>query len=150
MSEPKFLDGLTNMVGNRVQLASFPRSGNSFLRRILEQITGVFTGSDFTLRDALPLQHQGLLGEQTFGDNSIWVTKSHYPWMQMSHAPFAVEKVICIARNPIDVIPSFCSLSYLQSHTLEPDRPWSTFVYWTTLVPWINNQWVAYHNWVRE
>lgn len=31
--ETKFLDGKVNMMGNRVLLASFPRSGNSFLRK---------------------------------------------------------------------------------------------------------------------
>jgi len=57
------------MKGNVVCLASFPRSGNSFLRKLLETITGVFTGSDFSIRDTLPLQHQGMLGEQVFGDD---------------------------------------------------------------------------------
>jgi hypothetical protein len=61
--DPLFLDSMVNMSGNRVQLASFPRSGNSFLRKVLEQITGVYTGSDFHMRDTLPLQHSGLLGE---------------------------------------------------------------------------------------
>ena len=42
----KFLDEKTSMVGNRIAFASFPRSGNSFLRKILESVTGVFTGSD--------------------------------------------------------------------------------------------------------
>ena len=30
----------------RVLLASYPRSGNSFLRRLLESLTGIVTGSD--------------------------------------------------------------------------------------------------------
>lgn len=80
--QSKFLDSKVDMTGNRVVLASFPRSGNSFLRKIIEQITGVFSGSDFHMKDCLPLQQQGLLGEQTFGDNSIWITKSHYPFVQ--------------------------------------------------------------------
>lgn len=32
----KFLDKKNNMIGNRVALASFPRTGNSFLRRVVE------------------------------------------------------------------------------------------------------------------
>ena len=53
--EYKFLDSTVSMIGNRVAFASFPRSGNSFLRRMIEQITGVFTGSDVPMKDCLPL-----------------------------------------------------------------------------------------------
>lgn len=45
----KFLDSKVNMIGNRVCFASFPRTGNTLLRKILESITGVFTGSDMPL-----------------------------------------------------------------------------------------------------
>lgn len=45
----KFLDSEVSMIGNRVAFASYPRTGNSFLRKILENITGVFTGSDMPL-----------------------------------------------------------------------------------------------------
>jgi hypothetical protein len=49
----KFLDSKVNMAGNRVAFASYPRTGNSFLRKILENITGVFTGSDMPLFKSL-------------------------------------------------------------------------------------------------
>jgi hypothetical protein len=55
--EPKFLDKKVDMIGNRIQMASFPRSGKSFLRKLIEQITGVITGSDFHIREVLNLQH---------------------------------------------------------------------------------------------
>ena len=42
------------MNGNRVAFTSYPRSGNSFLRKILEQVTGVFTGSDLSLDQVIP------------------------------------------------------------------------------------------------
>ena len=45
----KFLDSKISMMGNRVAFTSYPRTGNSFLRKILENITGVFTGSDMPL-----------------------------------------------------------------------------------------------------
>ncbi len=50
----KFLDEQTPMDGNRVAFTSYPRSGNSFLRKILEQVTGVFTGSDLSLDQVIP------------------------------------------------------------------------------------------------
>lgn len=37
------------MNGNRVAFATFPRVGNSFLRKIIESVSGVFTGSDMPL-----------------------------------------------------------------------------------------------------
>jgi hypothetical protein len=55
-NEIKFLDKKCDLIGNRVTLATYPRTGNSFLRKILEQITGVFTGSDMSLNLTITLQ----------------------------------------------------------------------------------------------
>ena len=44
----RVLDG-QDMHGNMVAFQSFPRSGNSMLRRLLETITGIYTGSDMML-----------------------------------------------------------------------------------------------------
>ena len=137
------------MSGNRVHLASFPRSGNSFLRKILEQITGIYTGSDFHMRDALPLQHSGLLGEQVYGGNSVWVTKSHYPLLQMGHAQMEVDKVICIVRNPTDVLPSYANLFATVSHTQTLQQEWSEIKCWPKFVKALIKDWNEYHNRLR-
>ena len=63
--------------GNRVTLASFMRSGNTFLKRFLERITGITTGSEFKF-DTL-LQMVGLLGEGHCSTDRVWITKSHAP-----------------------------------------------------------------------
>lgn len=44
----RFLDN-TEIKGDRVCFASYPRVGNTFLRRCLEHVTGVTTGSDMHL-----------------------------------------------------------------------------------------------------
>ena len=44
----RFLDG-EDMKGNTLSLSSFPRTGNSFMRRFIEEISGIFTGSDMVL-----------------------------------------------------------------------------------------------------
>jgi len=44
----RYLDGALNSA-NKVALQSFPRSGNTFLRKFFELLTGVETGSDNTL-----------------------------------------------------------------------------------------------------
>jgi len=58
-----------------------PRTGNSFLRRILELITGVYTGSDMQIKLTLQGVFAGrLAGEETVShDNLVWVTKTHWP-----------------------------------------------------------------------
>ena len=53
--EYRFLDGQPNL-GNKVAFASWPRSGNSFLRRYLELMTGIATGADNTLHINVHLQ----------------------------------------------------------------------------------------------
>ena len=56
------------------------RTGNTFLRRILELVTGVYTGSDMNLLLTLHLIGGNLAGEETVPeDNLCWVTKTHWP-----------------------------------------------------------------------
>ena len=49
-----FLDGQPNK-SNKVALASFPRSGNTFLRKYCEMLTGIHTGSDFNIETDMAL-----------------------------------------------------------------------------------------------
>ena len=43
--EPKYLD-VSKPHDSKVCIATFPRSGNTFIRKALETITGITTGSD--------------------------------------------------------------------------------------------------------
>ena len=53
----------------------------------------------------------GLLGQNiTCDSNRVWITKTHYPQDIPGSAQFKAHKMIVIARNPIDVIPSFANL----------------------------------------
>jgi hypothetical protein len=45
----KFLDGSKIPEGNKIAFNTFPRSGNTLLRRCLEQVTGIATGSNMPL-----------------------------------------------------------------------------------------------------
>ena len=42
----RFFDNKVDLTGNRIGMASFPRSGNSFLRKFLESIFGITTGGE--------------------------------------------------------------------------------------------------------
>ena len=52
--EFRFLDR-SSIRNKKVGITSFPRSGNSFLRRYIEQITGVTTGSSFDIHASTSL-----------------------------------------------------------------------------------------------
>jgi hypothetical protein len=45
----RFLDGGICLDDEKVALCSFPRSGNSYLRRLIESCTGIATGSSNSL-----------------------------------------------------------------------------------------------------
>lgn len=74
----RFLDR-EKPLGQKVSFVSFPRSGNSFMRKYLDKLTGVTTGSDNPIACNTPLLMSGSKGEFIV-DDTVWVTKSHYPW----------------------------------------------------------------------
>lgn len=82
--EFRYLDGESNP-SNKVAFCSWPRSGNSFLRKYLELLTGIATGADNTLHCEVMSQMQGFKGEYIV-DDTIWVAKTHSPWI-MPEAP---------------------------------------------------------------
>ena len=57
-----FLDGEPNY-SNKIAFQSFPRSGNSFLRKYFQLLSGIPTGSDNSLHSDTILQMQGMKGE---------------------------------------------------------------------------------------
>ena len=79
--------------GPTIALASFPGSGNSWVRELLETATGVYTGSIYCDKSYIA---NGMIGEgvQT---NNVLVIKTHGSKLQ-------VKKAICIIRNPFDAI----------------------------------------------
>ena len=100
---PTFLNG--QPFGNKVAYTSYSRSGNTFFRKYLEQIGGIFTGSDGDLNYALHycLQFNGFSGECMVNDD-VWFVKTHYPLGK--EVPFKANKVILCVRNPLDVVTS--------------------------------------------
>ena len=114
-NEPvRFLDDSVDMNGNKVGLTSFPRSGNSFMKKFLEQITGITTGCE--IKRDITLQCAGLMGEGHSADNRVWISKSHHPIAFKRHKtdtfcdPMPVNRQIFLMRSPID---NFISLFLL-------------------------------------
>lgn len=93
--------------GNHVGFLSYPRSGNSFLRKYLSNITGIQTGSDMGMDKGLHVHQMfaEFLGEHIV-DDSVWIKKSHDPMLLPGSLVNKVNKVICCVRNPYDVFVS--------------------------------------------
>lgn len=109
----RFLDG-EDLGDQHVCFCSIPRSGNSFLRCFIEEVTGTLTGSDLNINWMMQLQVSGLAGESNLSTqgNNVFITKTHWP----GESPFGAEKfysnkVFCIVRNPYDVMYSAMNLT---------------------------------------
>lgn len=90
------------------------------LRRLMEQMTGCYTGATVRLHTSTSLQVMGLAGEEII-DDRVWVIKAHHPGLMPGVIPFDSHKVICCIRNPIDVFVSFATLVNTLSHTAQPE-----------------------------
>ncbi|RLN31597.1 hypothetical protein BBJ28_00024454 [Nothophytophthora sp. Chile5] len=102
--------------GERVAIVSYPRSGNSLMRGLLEKVTGVYTGCDTRPDRALSkeLQQYGMKGEGVV-DESVWFVKTHFP-ERVGWKPFPVKKAILVVRNPWDAIDSYFNMTLTNTH----------------------------------
>ena len=116
-----------------IVLASYPRSGNTLLRTLLERTTLCVTGSDTrpdrTLSKALALQHN-LVGEGVvrpsslhpiYSHPSVGVVKTHWP-ERSGCLPYNCRRVILLVRNPYDAIDSYWNLCVTNTHTETVDE----------------------------
>ena len=85
-------------------LASYPGSGSTITRLLIEMTTGVWTGSiygDESLFTSLP---HPFCGEMT--DQNVIAIKSHGPWEGQPTVEFAMRAILML-RSPFDAIPSY-------------------------------------------
>ncbi|CAI2363576.1 unnamed protein product [Moneuplotes crassus] len=113
LEEPKYL---SKNDFEKVVLTSYPRSGNTLLRKYLEDITGIITGSDCDVKRRLnsDLVEMGMSGEGRT-NHSIWVAKSHYP-ERYGASKFMANKCILLVRNPLDAIISLFNMIATGTH----------------------------------
>ena len=105
---------------NHVGFTSFARSGNAFLRRYIEQITGVVTGSTLTLHMATAVQIMSMKGEYV-ADDSVWIARGHHPLINPASLSFKANKTFCCVRNPLDVFQSYADFNNTLSHGTKPN-----------------------------
>eukprot|EP00421_Protoceratium_reticulatum_P019021 CAMPEP_0168392112 /NCGR_PEP_ID=MMETSP0228-20121227/18331_1 /TAXON_ID=133427 /ORGANISM="Protoceratium reticulatum, Strain CCCM 535 (=CCMP 1889)" /LENGTH=379 /DNA_ID=CAMNT_0008405445 /DNA_START=1 /DNA_END=1137 /DNA_ORIENTATION=+ len=99
-------------------LASFPCSGNTWLRVILESTTSIYTGSMYYDEDLIAA---GLRGEGYSSPSKVLGTKTHMPLYSPHHEVACANcRAVVLLRHPLDT-----ALSYVQykaggrSHDLE-------------------------------
>lgn len=105
-----------------IGLVSYPRSGNTLLRKYLEETTKICTGSDSNLKRKLvrDLRDKGMYGEG-ITDSRVWVVKSHYPERREPKI-FKANKIILLVRNPLDAIVSLFNMNATSSHNYSISR----------------------------
>lgn len=103
-----------------IALVSYPRSGNSMLRGMLEQHYGIYTGSDTrpdrTLSRALRDQW-GMAGEGVVDQRLVHVVKSHWP-ERRGWCPVKADRAILVVRNPFDAMDSYFNMCLTNTHHL--------------------------------
>lgn len=97
----RFLDGRKRGI---VALASFPGSGNTWVRTLLEKATGICSGS-YTCD--MSLRYAGFTGEGIQSPNVV-VVKTHQvaPHWGDGKSSFKFSSAIVIVRNPLDALVS--------------------------------------------
>ena len=122
--------------GPVVALASYPGSGNSWVRQLLESSTGVYTGTVYCDKSYIEV---GMIGEGITTNNVIAI-KTHYPYTRVKKQ-MNPDKVIYIVRSPFKCILSENNrrlvkkayresngmLSKKETHILEVDYNYGTY-----------------------
>lgn len=107
------------LLPNTTLLTSYPRSGNSLFRNLIERITNMVTGSDTrpdrTLSKALAVDHH-LIGEGIVHSSMTPVIKTHFP-ERKGYAVYYAQRIILLVRNPYDAIDSYWNMCCTNTHT---------------------------------
>jgi hypothetical protein len=107
----------TDMIGTL--LVSYPRSGNTLMRTLLEKATGIVTGSDTRPDRSLSLElaeRHNLVGEGVTHPSMVAFVKTHWP-ERTGNQVYKGKRAILLVRNPYDAIDSYWNLNVTKSHT---------------------------------
>jgi hypothetical protein len=106
LSDATFIDADGGGGHVRVALSSFPGSGNTWARILLEKATGRRTGSEYFDKK---LVRAGLAGEGTKHLNDTLCFKTHWPVIQGPEPSY--ERAIVVVRHPADAALSYACVS---------------------------------------
>ena len=97
-------------------LVSYPSSGNTWTRLLLEATTGIYTGSVFCDRNFV---YSGMIGEGVSTEN-VLLSKTHH-FVQKTSSHF--KKAIYLIRNPLKAIFAEYTRKYLSSGKHKKEFP---------------------------
>ena len=108
-------------------LVSYPGSGNTWIRYLVEAATGVFTGSIFNDKSILRAGHYG--EARNFNDGTTILQKTHHRALYVSqykhygldwrkhHVQQFSGRGVLVIRNPYKAILSYWNFKRTKSHT---------------------------------
>ncbi|XP_023348167.1 WSC domain-containing protein 1-like, partial [Eurytemora carolleeae] len=97
-------------------LASYPGSGNTWIRYLIEGASGIFTGSIFVSTSITDAGHLGEL--RNFRDGSTILQKTHHRAIY----PYGYRQAVVVVRNPFNSILSYWNFYKTGSQTASADR----------------------------
>ncbi|ESP04708.1 hypothetical protein LOTGIDRAFT_94282, partial [Lottia gigantea] len=89
----------------KTALASFPGSGNTWLRHLIQQVTGIATGSIYN--DSF-IRNHGFMGEG-YRDDTVIVIKTHKLGLKERKK---YQKAVVLIRDPLDAIKAEFNRQY--------------------------------------
>lgn len=113
-------------------LASYPGSGNTWIRYLIEGASGIYTGSIFVAKSITDAGHLGEL--RNFSDGSTILQKTHhraiYPYgyrqynitWRREHIQLFQGRGVVVVRNPFNSILSYWNFYKTGSQTASADR----------------------------
>jgi hypothetical protein len=116
----RFLDRTNDLrLHSGTLLVSYPRSGNTLMRTLLERVTGIVTGSDTRADRSLSLElaeQHDLVGEGVTQASHVAFVKTHWP-ERTGATVYAGARAVVLVRNPYDAMDSYWNLNATKSHT---------------------------------
>ncbi|KAI6659127.1 Fatty-acid amide hydrolase 2 [Oopsacas minuta] len=122
-----------NKANDVTALISFPGSGNTWMRQIMEEATGIYTGAIYCDED---LKRAGFLGEY-LTSNAVIAIKTHLTDNRLINGKSgkSFDSVIFLTRNPYDAIIAEANREWTEDHTkvaqiekFKDLKNWSEFV----------------------
>ncbi|KAI6659139.1 WSC domain-containing protein 2-like [Oopsacas minuta] len=103
-----------NKSNNITALISFPGSGNTWMRQIIEEATGIYTGAIYCDKG---LKRAGFLGEG-ISSTSVLAIKTHaHNSRSMKNSKREYDSVLFLIRNPHDAIVAETNRRWTHNHT---------------------------------
>ncbi|XP_067675489.1 WSCD family member GA21586-like [Haliotis asinina] len=126
---------------SQTALASFPGTGNTWMRHLIERMTGLATGSVHHDRSLL-----GVFCGEDRADHSVVAIKTH---LRYPNNTFTPDKVLLLIRNPYHAIVANFNRIYSGRHTgTAPTEAWQK--YWKSESRRFQRAWLPfYRSWLQ-